>query len=474
MFVGRTAELSRLEKASKREKATLVVCRGRRRIGKSTLIQKFGETVTRFYEFQGLPPREISSNADQLANFSRAMAEAFFLPSFRLESWHDAFSLLANQTAKGKVVILLDEISWMASHDRDFAGHLKIAWDTKLKRNNHLTLVLCGSVSSWIDKNILHSAGFMGRVSLTITLEELSLALCNEFWGTRKDRISAMEKFKLLSITGGVPRYLEEINPGKSAEHNIQRLCFHQSGILFNEFEQIFEDTFGRRAGMYRNIVAVLADGPRTFSEICKRLGVDPNGVISTYLGDLEESGFIARDYVYSPKSVKKGKLSRFRLRDNYIRFYLKYIDPQRERIRAGFYDPGSVEDLPGYETIMGLQLENLVLNNLKPLLVKLRIPFGSVRCASPYFQNRTARQKACQVDLLIQTRNTLYVCEIKFRKKVDTAVVAEMKEKLHRLKYNKTTSVRPVLIHAGELAQGIEASDFFDAVISLDELLKT
>ncbi len=401
------------------------------------------------------------------------MAEAFALPAFRLESWQNAFSLLANQTAKGKVSILLDEISWMASRDRDFAGQLKIAWDTKFKKNNHLTMVLCGSVSSWIDRNILHSAGFMGRVSLTITLEELPVALCSAFWGKRKDRVSALEKFKLLAITGGVPRYLEEIDPKRTAENNIQRMCFHRSGILFNEFDQIFEDTFGRRASAYRQIVETLVDGNRTFSEICRRLKVGPNGVIAQYFADLENSGFIARDYVYSPKSRMKGRLSRYRLRDNYIRFYLKYIEPQRDRIRAGLYQHRSMDEMPGFETIMGFQLENLVLNNLGPVLDKLGIPPGAILSASPYFQNRTARQEACQVDLLIHTRNTLYVCEIRFRRKVEISVVAEMKEKLRRIKYPSTVSVRPVLIYAGDLAGGIERSDFFDAILPLEDLLR-
>ena len=474
MFIGRSEELSQLQQLTRRKNAALVVMRGRRRIGKSTLIQHFGSKLPRFLQFQGLAPREGITEADQLANFSRQMSDQLDLPAFRLNSWQDGLSLLANQTEKGRTLILVDEISWMASCAKDFAGQLKIAWDTKFKRNDKLIMVLCGSVSSWIERNILRSAGFMGRVSLTITLDELPLSLCSEFWGKRKDRVSAFEKFKLLAITGGVPRYLEEIDPTDSAESNIKRMCFDRAGILFNEFEQIFHDTFSRRAATYQQLVKTLVDRRLSFAEVCEQVSVDPNGVVSEYLADLEDCGFLARDFVYSPMSGKRRRFSRYRVRDNYVRFYLKYIEPVRDRIEKGLYRQRSLESLPGWETILGFQLENLVLNNLDHVLAKLGIPPEGVVSASPYFQNQTARQKACQIDLLIQTRGALHVCEIKFRKKIAASVVSDVEEQVAKLKRPKHMSVRPMLIYAGELASGIADAGYFDRVISLDELLIT
>jgi len=465
--------MAKLERLLRIDRAAIVVCRGRRRIGKSTLIQRFGAKYPKFHEFQGLAPRENLKKEDQLANFSRQMAEQFGLPAFNLASWQDAFSLLANQTAKDRRVILLDEISWMASRDRDFPGHLKIAWDTKFKKNTRLILVLCGSVSSWIDENILKGAGFMGRVSLTLTLDELPLPLCSMFWGKRRHRVSDFEKFKLLSVTGGVPRYLEEINPTESTESNIKAMCFEDSGILAREFSQIFNDTFARRAGIYRRAVEVLVDGYLSFSRICERLSVDPNGAISKYLEDLVKSGFLARDYVHDLKQGRRGKLSKYRLRDNYTRFYLKYVEPVRDRIEKGLYRYKSIENLPGFETTMGLQLENLVLNNLNVVTSLLGIQPDGIVSASPYFQKTTARRKGCQVDLLIQTRNTFYVCEVKFRNRIEASVIGEVQEKISRLKIPRTMSVRPVLIHVGEIAPAIESEGFFDRIISLEALLE-
>ncbi|MDP6118747.1 MAG: ATPase [Planctomycetota bacterium] len=472
MFVGRDHELTQLQRLLKRGRSSLVVCRGRRRIGKSTLVEEFGKGTPRFYEFQGLPPRPGMTNVAQLDHFAAAMADQFDLPRLKIESWADAFALLANQTRVGPTVVLLDEISWMARKDPDFAGQLKIAWDTKFKNNDRLILVLCGSVSSWIDRNVLRNAGFVGRVTLNIKLDELPLALCSAFWGKRAGRVSAREKFRLLSVTGGVPRYLEEIDPSESAANNIKAMCFDPAGLLFSEFDLIFEDTFSSRAVIYRRVVEALVAGPKGLKSICKNLGVAPSGVTSEYLSDLEQSGFIARDFVFSTKTGRKGKLSRYRLCDNYVRFYLKYVAPRTDAIEKGLFRFRDLDSLAGFDSMMGLQLENLVLRNLPDVLEKLGIPSASVISASPYFQNATRRKQACQIDLLVHTKSALFVCEVKSTKKVGLDVVSEVAEKIRRLSYPRHLSIRPVLIYLGDLVPHVEEECFFDRLLSLDSLL--
>ena len=473
MFIGREEELRLLRELSELPKASLVICRGRRRIGKSTLINQFGQDFPRFFQFQGLPPRKGQTWRDQLTAFAQAVSTAFEFPQLEFQNWHEAFTFLAKQTSKGKTLIFLDEISWLAEDDPDFAGRLKIAWDTQFKNNPDLMLVLCGSVTSWIDRNILHGAGFMGRVSLTITLTDLPLAVCNQFWGERAEKVSAMEKFKILSVTGGVPRYLEEIDPRKSAEVNLRNLCFRPSGVLFREFGLIFDDIFQRRAPVYKTIVEQLVSGPKSFAEVCKGIGREQSGTISEYLQDLETAGFLKRFYAHSLATGKATKLNKYWLTDSYLRFYLKYIEPLRNALESGLKEPPVLDSLPGYDTIMGLQFESLVFNQIPQLCHFLEIPSESILSAAPYFQNRTARQKACQIDLLIRTRRTVYVCEIKFRMSIPVSVIDELEEKIQCLKLPKSASVRPVLIYAGEHASSISSEDYFDAMIPFERFLE-
>ena len=120
----------------------------------------------------------------------------------------------------------------MGSEDPDFLGQLKTAWDLHFSENPDLILILCGSVSSWIEENILKSTGFVGRISFDMVLDELSIAESGEFWGAQRDKVSGYEKFKVLSVTGGIPKYLEEIIPSQSAEDNIHRLCFQSQWVI--------------------------------------------------------------------------------------------------------------------------------------------------------------------------------------------------------------------------------------------------
>ena len=214
----------------RKPKASLVVLQGRRRIGKSAFAAQCAKTQAQhFLKFEGLAPREDQGREAQLAGFAAQLQAQTALPKLQLESWPQAFQLLANALpAKGKTVLLLDEISWMGQGDRDFAGHLKVAWDNLFSVRKDLVVVICGSVSSWIQRNILNNTGFVGRCSLTYSLEPLSLVDSLKFWGKKADRISPMEFIKMLSVTGGVPRYLEEIDPAETAEQNLHRLCLNR------------------------------------------------------------------------------------------------------------------------------------------------------------------------------------------------------------------------------------------------------
>ena len=472
MFIGRDREMGLLEELFHRKSSSLVICRGRRRIGKSRLIQEFGKKAGVFLEFQGLPPREGMKPADQLNVFSKQLAKQTKLPELRLDNWPQAFSMLATVIKNQKTVILLDEISWMASQDKDFAGHLKIAWDTEFKKFPKLVVVACGSVSSWIDQNILNNTGFVGRVSLELTLSPLSLFYCNQFWGDKSHHISSMEKLKILSVIGGIPRYLEEINTQLSAEENIKRLCFTKEGILFSEFDRIFNDIFSKRAPTYKEVVKTLIFGSRSTGEVSASLKKERTGHVSQCLEDLLASGFLEKDSVYEPGTARATRRFHYRLKDNYIRFYLRYIEPIREKIRQGLTETTVLEALVDWDVIMGYQFENLVLGNIPALCKRLSLNSASVRSAAPYFQKRTQRKKACQIDLLIQTKHTLYVCEIKWRKKVEPQVIGEVQEKIGKLKTPKNLSVRPVLIYEGELSRALRDNDYFTAQIAFGDLL--
>ncbi len=468
-FIGREHELTRLKGLLRKKSSSLVVIRGRRRIGKSRLAEEFSKEFTKSYFFTGLSPEEKITDEMQLEAFAKQMRYQR-IPRMQGDSWGDMLYDLASSCSRGRILVVLDEISWMGSKDPTFLGNIKIAWDQYFKNNPQLVLILSGSNSSWIEKNILSSTGFMGRISLRLHLNELSLAECNRFWGTQGKNISPYEKFKLLGITGGIPRYLEEIEPSLPADDNIQRMCFEKEGLLFKEFDDIFSDLFSHKSTRYKEIVQQLVDGPLEFKNILNSLDRTKGGDISEYLDDLCESGFISRDYTWNLKNGQVSKLSKFRLSDNYLRFYLKYIESNKHQIERGVF-----KGLPSaWHTILGLQFENLVINSKEQLWKLLRIPDGSVLASSPYFQTKTASRSGCQIDLLIETKfNTLYLGEIRFHKEpIGLSVIEEVKEKMKRMKVPKGFSIRPFLVHVNGVHDSVIETEFFSNIIDFSQFL--
>lgn len=471
-FIGREIEMARLKGLLTARSASLIVVRGRRRIGKSRLLSEFGKEAKSFF-FAGNPPTRGTTAQSQRDVFVKQL-ERNGIPGVQSEDWGNIFWHLSKQTQKGRVLIVFDEISWMGGKDSEFLGHLKTAWDMHFSKNPHLIFALCGSVSSWIEKNILSSTGFLGRIVLDMVLEELPLRSCNAFWHPKENRIAAYEKFKVLSVMGGVPFYLERMKPHLSAEQNIRELCFMQGSLLVREFDEIFSDLFSRRKGSYKELVTCLASGPKELAQICKELGKSQGGIYSQYLEELIKAGFIRRDFTWDLKSGKSGKLSRYRLSDNYLRFYLKYIGPNRTKIEQGKVADSLLSNLPNWEGVMGLQFENLVTHNYRELWEMLAISAEEVVMDGPFFQSTTTKQEGCQVDYMIQTRfHTLYLCEVKFKRdKIGKKILEELEEKRKRLKVPRHFSVRPILIHVNGVEEEVLEEHYFDRVIDFSELL--
>ena len=474
MFVGREYYLERLDALWRKSVSSLVVITGRRRIGKSTLVETFAaRTGCRFIEIEGLAPDKDMTNKKQIENFCACLAKATGSPEAKADNWPKAFDALeAALGGRGKTIVFLDEISWMGGYDTSFAAYLKNAWDMQFSRHPRVILVLAGSVSAWIQENILQSKAFVGRVSLDVTLPELPLPSCRAFWGRKAERTALRDIIDVLSVTGGVPKYLQEIDPSLPADENIRQLCFTPEGYLFKDFDVLFGDVFGAAAAK-RRILLALADGPLSISEMSKRFGREPGGNLSADLRDLMAAGFVASSAGKNPETGSDVREVRYRLRDNYARFYLRFIAPKAEAIREGLFQFATLDRLPGWDSIMGLQFENLVLNNLKPLCSFIGLGGRLVTSAAPYVRRSGKTTSGVQVDLLIQTPKSAYVVEIKRRMRISAAVENEVQEKVERLRVPRGVSVRTVLVYDGVLAPEVEENGYFDYLVSIERLFE-
>lgn len=476
MFFGREDQIRNLEALCAKRVASLVTCRGRRRIGKSTLIEEFARRIgARFIRLEGVRPQPGFGNSHELKAFAEQLAVQTRRAVARLENWTEAFVRLdAAIPRSGRTVVLIDEVSWFGHYDPMFAETVRICWDGYWKKHDNLIVVLCGSVSSWVKDNVVDNASFLGRRSLDVVVRELPIVECVKFWGEKAERTSPREILDVLAVTGGVPRYLEEIDPSASAAENIKRLCFTPNGVLRTDFDDMFADVIEKQPGFTAKVLRTLLDGPRTATEASKALETEKGGRISDAMERLAEAGIVSSDSGKNPETGKDAKERRYRLKDNYARFFLKYIAPVKSMIDDGRYAFQSLDMLENWDAVMGLQFENMVVNNYGELLPFLHLSGALLTSAAPYRKQAvpSKNRKGCQIDLLLQSRRTIYVVEVKRMNEIGRGIIDEVDRKVRCLTRPPNVSIKTALVYDGNLAPVVVADGYFDAIVPFRKLL--
>ena len=192
----------------------------------------------------------------------------------------------------------------------------------------------------------------------------------------------------------------------------------------------------------------------------------------------LKESKYTIDDFQLDMSKDKEeqkadARETKYRLKDNYSRFYLRHIEPRKEIIDSGASRFVSLEALEGWDAIMGLQFENLVLNHYADLIDPLHIGNSLIESAAPYSRQRKHDGKdGLQIDLLLQTRHSNYVVEIKRKREIGREVIDEVERKIAKLSTPRGKSARPVLVYDGILAPIVETDGYFDAIVPFTQLL--
>lgn len=407
--------------------------------------------------------------------FARQLSKQMKLLPMTFLDWIDAFNHLSSHLTAEPTVILMDEISWMGARDPTFVSKLKAWWDLDIQNLPNVTLILCGSVSTWIEENILKSTSFFGRISLIIELEPLSLSESATLLKKRGVKGSDLEIYKILAVAGGIPWYLEQFLPQYTADQNIQRLCFENDGLLTVEFDRIFHDLFSQKGAIYKNILLCLREGMKSLDKIRDELNYPRSGTLSKLMEHLIVSGFVTRHAQWSLKTGNERRQSLYRINDPYVRFFLKYIEPNLSKITKGAYKDTGLSQLPGCDTMMGFQIECLFLQNRAEMLRSIGINSAECVFDNPYFQPVSSRHKGCQIDYLVQTRtNNLFVCEIKFRRKeLGLEIISEVQDKINKLSIPRGYAAVPVLFHLGGLSDGVIDRQYFYRTIDLGSFIE-
>ncbi len=470
MFVGRIHELNLLEQALASDRAELVILYGRRRVGKSTLLVKAmrKHKGTLFFEALQQTPQK-----KQIEHFLWQLAQQTQTPLSAARDWREAFEVLTYYVQKGRHCVVLDEFPWMAAGKTELVSLVKFFWDTRWKNNPRLMLVLCGSIAAFMLKHIVHSQALHNRKTLEIKLQPLPAIEAKRFF---KGQRSDFEIAKFLMIFGGIPKYLEQIDPSRSLFDNVNRLCFQKHGFFLTELETVFKEQF-KVVRNYERIVRTLSQKSCAKEELADLLTMASGGGLTSYIQALEQADFIK---TFSPFSVlgKGRKTRRLVLWDEWLRFYFSWVEPHRSIIEMNT-EPGLFDRITGgsLDPYFGLCFEQMCIKNLPQLFANLGIDFHQVLGFGPYFSQRTLKKEGdegLQIDLLVCRKGrVLTLVECKFTNEpVGISVIDEVERKVRFLKPLANYTIERVLITAGGATAGLKNNDYFHQIVGLNALL--
>lgn len=467
MIIGRNKETKLLNKVYASKEAEFVVIYGRRRIGKTYLIREFfAKKKCLFMHVTGVDKGSLKT---QLTKFAEAMSKTFFneAPLETPRSWEAAFSLLNKQFSdtKGKIVIFLDELPWLATRRSELLQVIDYYWNHHWSKLKNIIFVICGSSASWVIKNIIYNKGGLhNRTTCEICLQPFTLHEAKTYLHHRKIKLNDRHILSLYMALGGVPYYLKYIENGYTAEQNIQQLIFDNDAPLRDEFYKLFKSLFND-ADAYIEIIKLLSKtktGMRRaeLQEIAKYS--NNGGRLTERLKNLCSAGFIQE---YTPWQKQKGEY--YKVIDEFCLFYLHWVkDNQKKRFTKNHWL--DQERSSSYTAWAGYAFESICFKHVEQIIKALNIRSGGT-IDSWRFVPRKHQEQGAQIDLLIDRNDdAITICEVKYTVSqfvIDKSYSEQLKRKIAVFK--ERTGTDKQLFIALVSASGMKSNKYSEELIS-------
>ena len=479
-FIGRNRELTKLREIHATKAAAIIVVAGRRRIGKTELIEQFfrGNPVLKLEGIQTERPRGRSHNTLMLKQIEacvhRLRAYNWEIPPDReFNSWTAFFEFISPTLESQSIIFYLEEIQWLCAYQDDLLAELKPFWDDRWRHNPNLRIVISGSSPSFIASQFMSNKAIYNRSDQHISLHDFSpveVAAMLPRRGTREHLLASL-------TIGGIPGYLKRFPQNKSILEALTLESFSRDGFFVKEFDRIFISSLAE-SEHYRKIIETLAKrGSLSRAEIAKKVtgNTRSGGELSKILADLVSCGFL-EEYppVQQPNAQNR---QRFRISDEFIHFFHHFIKPKLRDIAAGKFENNPALGLPNRElaVFLGLSFERWVRKNA--LIIAKILGFSGVEFHAGSFFHKDA--KGFQIDLLIERADhTLIIVESKYAtSSLKTTVSAQVNEKIARMLESfpryKTYTIRKLLVVSDASFVPQSLREQFDFMISAEEFFK-
>lgn len=394
MFIGRERELKALDRLYASGRFEFAVIYGRRRVGKTALINQFIKDKNAIY-FMG-----VESNARQnLENFSRSILEYHtgIETGSSFLSFQAALEYVFRLSEKERLILAVDEYPYVARSSKSLASTLQLLID-RYKESSKLMLILCGSSMSYMEDHVLaYKAPLYGRRTAQMKIVPFDFEeTCRYF-----RHFSAEDKALVYGIVGGTPQYLQQMDDALSVEDNIKNTYLNPASALFEEPENLLKQEV-REPALYNAVITAIATGSTRMSEISGKVGEDTN-VCSTYVKNLVSLGIIRKETPYGEKASRKAVYS---IEDNLFRFWYRFVPENNSIIARGAADLAYKRIEPFLPDYMGKVFEEICKQYLWKLLLAGRCPvqFSSL---GRWWGNDPTEKCQAEIDILAQQDKT-------------------------------------------------------------------
>lgn len=327
-FIDRIDELATLENEYNRDNAAFVVIYGRRRVGKTTLINHFCENKNAIYFLTTEENEAENRNA-----FKNLVSEKFnneLLASATLNSWDPIFKLIAEESRKERLVLVIDEFQYLCKANSAFSSIMQKIWDEILQKEN-IMLILCGSLINMMTSQVLnYDSPLYGRRTAQIKLKQIDFSFYHEF----DESLSLDDQILQYAVTGGVPKYINLFSKKKNIYAAIKENILSTGSFLYAEPEFLLQKEVNE-IGSYFSILKTIAAGNHKLSKIATALGV-PQSNLTSYLKNLIDLDIVEREVPITEENPEKSKMGLYVIKDNFISFWFKFVYPNRSLIESG------------------------------------------------------------------------------------------------------------------------------------------
>lgn len=476
-IIGRKQEQKELRRLFSSDEAEMVVVYGRRRVGKTFLVNQVFAQEEFAFKVTGLYKKRMNV---QLENFASAMNEySNSEVSPTPKTWMEAFDQLKSHLKRTKTgkkrVLFFDELPWMDTKGSQFLGAFEWFWNGWGNAQDDLMLIVCGSATNWIiNKFFKQKGGLYNRANSKMFLKPFTLAETEQYLQKQGIEMERYDIAQVYMIMGGIPYYLKQLEAGRPLADNIDNCFFKTNGKLWDEFENLYETLFAQ-SDIYIRIAEALASKRMglTREEIIAVSKLPDNGALSRALKDLVKCGFV-RAYTYYGR---KTKTQTYQLADFYTLFYFRFI---KDNYGQDEHFWTHMLDNPKKNTWLGYSFEQLIKDHIEQVKKALGIASVLTQQSCWFIEQRDLDDdtlSGAQIDLVIDRRDkVINLCEAKFYSGefiIDKAYSLTLRNKAAAFKAATKTrkSLVPTMIttfgikrnmYSGNIQQEVTLDDLF------------